>query len=193
MDVFNHSFRKLYIKTINNLDPGLNLPRSNKSPIKKKTAPLKSATGELIQNRARQMERWVQHYSEEEGALDAIKCHQVPSCAGGAWQWSKPWIVKGSRLPWSWQSSWKWQHPCRSPEVLKRKHHLWAAWNPLWREGEVPQDMRGANTVATQHKNKGDRRDCKKLPWHLPQRFKFKVYLLYITTVYNEPDWPACR
>ena len=94
MDVFNHSFRKLYIKTINNLDPGLNLPRSNKSPIKKKTAPLKSATGELIQNRARQMERWVQHYSEEEGALDAIKCHQVPSCAGGAWQWSKPWIVK---------------------------------------------------------------------------------------------------
>ena len=26
MDVFNHSFWKLYIKTINELDPGLNLP-----------------------------------------------------------------------------------------------------------------------------------------------------------------------
>ena len=26
MDVFNHSFWKLYIKTVNELDPGLNLP-----------------------------------------------------------------------------------------------------------------------------------------------------------------------
>ena len=26
VDVFNHSFWKLYIKTINDLDPGLNLP-----------------------------------------------------------------------------------------------------------------------------------------------------------------------
>ena len=26
MDVFNHSFWKLYIKSINDLDPGLNLP-----------------------------------------------------------------------------------------------------------------------------------------------------------------------
>ena len=26
MDVFNYSFWKLYIKTINELDPGLNLP-----------------------------------------------------------------------------------------------------------------------------------------------------------------------
>ena len=33
-------------------------------PTKKKTVPLKSATGEIIQDRAKQMERWVQHYSE---------------------------------------------------------------------------------------------------------------------------------
>ena len=26
LDVFNHSFWKLYVKTINDLDPGLNLP-----------------------------------------------------------------------------------------------------------------------------------------------------------------------
>ena len=30
----------------------------------KKTAPLKSATGEIIQDRAQQMESWVEHYSE---------------------------------------------------------------------------------------------------------------------------------
>ena len=33
-------------------------------PIQKKSAPLKSATGVLIQDRVQQMERWVQHYSE---------------------------------------------------------------------------------------------------------------------------------
>ena len=32
-------------------------------PIQKKS-PLKSATGVIIQDRAQQMERWVQHYSE---------------------------------------------------------------------------------------------------------------------------------
>ena len=31
MDVFNHSFWKLYIKTINDLDPGLNLPEQYQS------------------------------------------------------------------------------------------------------------------------------------------------------------------
>lgn len=51
-------------------------------PTRKKTAPLKSTTGELIQDRAKQMECWVQHYSEPysrenvitEEALNAIKC-----------------------------------------------------------------------------------------------------------------------
>ena len=33
-------------------------------PIQKKSAPLKSATGMIIQDRAQQMECWVQHYSE---------------------------------------------------------------------------------------------------------------------------------
>ena len=33
MDVFNHSFWKLYIKTINDLDPGLNLPEINSAGI----------------------------------------------------------------------------------------------------------------------------------------------------------------
>ena len=33
-------------------------------PIQKKSAPLKSATGVIIQDRAQQMEHWVQHNSE---------------------------------------------------------------------------------------------------------------------------------
>lgn len=33
-------------------------------PTRKKTAPLKSSTGDVIQERDKQMERWVEHYSE---------------------------------------------------------------------------------------------------------------------------------
>ena len=33
-------------------------------PMLKKTVPLKSATGEVIQDREQQMERWVEHYTE---------------------------------------------------------------------------------------------------------------------------------
>ena len=51
-------------------------------PIQKEIAPLKSATGEVIQDRAQQMERWLEHYSElyvrenivTEDALNAIEC-----------------------------------------------------------------------------------------------------------------------
>ena len=51
-------------------------------PIQKEIAPLKSATGEVIQDRAQQMERWLEHCSElfvrenivTENALNAIEC-----------------------------------------------------------------------------------------------------------------------
>ena len=51
-------------------------------PTQKKTAPLKSAIGEVIQERELQMERWVEHYAElyamenvvTEDALNAIEC-----------------------------------------------------------------------------------------------------------------------
>ena len=51
-------------------------------PTQKKTAPLKSATGEVIQDREQQMEHFVEHYTElyakenvvTEDALSAIEC-----------------------------------------------------------------------------------------------------------------------
>ena len=51
-------------------------------PTQKKSAPLKSATGEVIQDREQQMERGVDHYTElyarenvvTEDALNAIEC-----------------------------------------------------------------------------------------------------------------------
>ncbi|KAL8621445.1 hypothetical protein ACOMHN_048245 [Nucella lapillus] len=52
------------------------------SPTQKKTTPLKSAKGEVIQDREQQMEHWVEHYTEiyarenvvTEDALSAIEC-----------------------------------------------------------------------------------------------------------------------
>ena len=51
-------------------------------PTQKKTAPLKSATGRVIQDREQQMQRWVEHYTElyargnvvTEDTLNAIEC-----------------------------------------------------------------------------------------------------------------------
>ena len=54
-------------------------------PIQKKSAPLKSATGVIIQDQAQQMERWMHHYCElysrenvvTEEALNKIECLPV--------------------------------------------------------------------------------------------------------------------
>ena len=51
-------------------------------PNTEENRPLKFATGEVIQDRAQQMQRWVEHYSEpyarenivSEDAFDAIGC-----------------------------------------------------------------------------------------------------------------------
>ena len=51
-------------------------------PMQSQTAPLKSATGDAIKDKSKQMERWVEHYSElysrmnvvSEEALMAMEC-----------------------------------------------------------------------------------------------------------------------
>ena len=54
-------------------------------PMQYKTTPLKAATSKIITDRAKQMERWVEHYSElyskenyvSEHALNAVECLQT--------------------------------------------------------------------------------------------------------------------
>ena len=61
-------------------------------PMQKKTASLKSATGEVNQDREQQMERWVEHYTELYARENVVteshrrcpECHRVPTRAGGA-------------------------------------------------------------------------------------------------------------
>jgi len=133
----------------------------------KKTAPLKSKTGEVITDRDKQMGRWVEHYLElyarensvTQDALDAIeelpileeldseptmeelsKAIDALACGKAPGEDSiPPEIIK-----------------CGKPALLGPLHELLCL---CWREGKVPQDMRDAK-IITLYKNKGDRSDC---------------------------------
>ena len=136
-------------------------------PTQKKTAPLKSATGGVIQDREQQMERGVEHYTElyasenvvTEDGLNAIEC--------------RPELEELDREPTIEELSEALDSLAfgKAPgkdgipaEVLKCcKEILITELHEIlclcWSEGEVPQDMRDAN-VITLYKNKGDRGDC---------------------------------
>eukprot|EP00745_Piridium_sociabile_P043277 TRINITY_DN8831_c0_g1_i1.p1 TRINITY_DN8831_c0_g1~~TRINITY_DN8831_c0_g1_i1.p1 ORF type:complete len:1016 (+),score=240.62 TRINITY_DN8831_c0_g1_i1:1061-4108(+) len=136
-------------------------------PTQKKTAPLKSTTGELIQDRAQQMERWVEHYSElyarenmvTEDALDAIECLPVLEELDG--EPSLEEISEALDSLASGRAPGKDGIPaevlkCCKATIITELHEILCL---CWRKGEVPQDMRDAN-IVTLYKNKGDRSDC---------------------------------
>ena len=133
----------------------------------KKTAPLKSKTGEVITDRGKQMRRWVEHYLElysrensvTQEALDAIeelpvleeldseptmeeigKSIDALACGRAPGEDNiPPEIIK-----------------CGKPALLEPLHELLRL---CWSEGKVPQDMRDAK-IITLYKNKGDHSDC---------------------------------
>ena len=136
-------------------------------PTHSKTAPLKSTTGETITDKSKQMERWVEHYSDlygrentiSDATLEAVerlplmeKLDETPSLE----ELNK--AIDG--LPTG-----------KAPgldgipaEVIKSAkgpllEHLHALLCQCWVEGDVPQDMRDCN-IITLYKNKGDRSDC---------------------------------
>uniref|UniRef100_A0ABM5FP43 Craniofacial development protein 2-like n=1 Tax=Pogona vitticeps TaxID=103695 RepID=A0ABM5FP43_9SAUR len=130
--------------------------------MQKKSAPLKSATGVVIQDRAQQMERWVQHYSElysrenvvTEEALNNIECLPVLEELD-----SEPTLAEIKAVFDSLASG---KAPGRDNipvEVLKCGKEiiiteLYEVFCLCWREGGVPQDMKDAN-IVTLYKNKG--------------------------------------
>ena len=136
-------------------------------PTQKKTAPLKSATGEVIQDREQQMERWVEHYTElyarenvvKEGTLNAIEClpeleelDRDPTIdevieARGSLAFGKAPGQDG--IP-------AGVLKCCKETLITELHEIICL---CWSEGEVSQDMKDAN-VVTRYKNKGDRSDC---------------------------------
>ena len=136
-------------------------------PTVKKTAPLKSTTGETIVDRNDQMVRWVEHYSElysretvvTETALNSIEDLPVMDELDAL-----PTIEELSKAINALSSGKAPGSDGIPPEVIKCEKS--ALLKPLlellhlcWEEGAVPQDMRDA-TIVTLYKNKGDRSDC---------------------------------
>ena len=136
-------------------------------PTQKKTAPLRSAMGEIIKDREQQMKRWVEHYSAlyakdnmvTEDALNTIESLPVleeldsqPSLEelGKALDSLAPGKAPGNDgIPAE-------VLKCHKESLVIELHRLLCL---CWRDGSVPQDMRDAN-IVTLYKNKGDRSDC---------------------------------
>lgn len=136
-------------------------------PHIKKSAPLRSTTGEIISNKAHQMERWVEHYSElysrenkvHQSALDAVE--RLPEMSELDIQPTTEELAKAIDKLSSGKAPGKDGIPaeiikCGKPSLLEPLHKLLCK---CWEEGEVPQSMRDAN-IVTLYKNKGDRSDC---------------------------------
>ncbi|XP_069161741.1 uncharacterized protein [Procambarus clarkii] len=119
-------------------------------PTQNRTAPLKSATGEIIKDRDQQMNRWVEHYSElysrkhlvSVEALDAIKCLPIMEELD-----LEPTVEEVEKAVDSLSSGKALGDDEIPPEVLKcargtLKTELHELLCQCWREGSVAQDMR---------------------------------------------------
>ena len=133
-----------------------------------KIAPLKSAEGQIINDRSKQMERWAEHYQElysrettvTEPALESTRALpkmdklDVP-----------PTIDELSNAIDSLSSRKASGSDNIPPEVVKMAkessllEHLHELLLHCWEEGAVPHDMRDAK-IITLYKNKGERSDC---------------------------------
>ena len=137
-------------------------------PSTVKSAPLKSADGQIIKDRTKQMERWAEHFKElysrvttvTDSALEKVRAlpemneldapptidelrKGIGSLAGGK--------APGSdNIP---------------PEIVKMAEdsslleHLHELLLKCWEDGAVPQGMRDSK-IITIYKNKGERSDC---------------------------------
>ena len=135
-------------------------------PTQKKTAPLKSATGKVIQDREQEMERWAEHHTElyarenviTEDALNAVEC--LPELEELD---REPTIDELSEALDSLASGKAPGKDGIPAEVLKCcKETLITELHEIlclcWSEGEVPQDMRDANVVTLVQKQRRQRR-----------------------------------
>ena len=136
-------------------------------PNVKKIAPLKSKTGEIITDRKKQMERWVEHYLElystentvSEEALNSIQL--MPIMVELDSEPTASLIEKAINGLANDKAPGNGAIPL---EVIKQGipvllQHLHELLSLCWREAEVPQDMRDAK-IVTLFKNKGDLSDC---------------------------------
>lgn len=124
-------------------------------------------TGEIIKDKGKQMERWVEHYSElylrdnsiADSALDAMECLPVMEELNAL-----PTVEELSKaidsLPTGKAPGLDGIPPeavrCAKSVLLNHLHKLLCQ---CWKEGTMPQDMKDCS-IVTLYKNKGERSDC---------------------------------
>ncbi|XP_052249602.1 uncharacterized protein LOC127857228 [Dreissena polymorpha] len=131
-------------------------------PTVKKTAPLKSSTGETITDRNHQMRRWVEHYSELYSSVTVVIESAINAISDLPVMEELDAIPTVDELAKAIDSLSDGIPPeaitCEKTTLLQPLHDLLLL---CWEEGAVPQDMRDAS-IVTLYKNKGDRSDCNK-------------------------------
>ena len=138
-------------------------------PSARKTAPLKSSTGETITDRSKQMDRWAEHYQDlylRESVVTEAALNSIPSLPVME-ELDTPPTEEDEELSKAIDSLARGKAPggdgipaevlqCAKSTLL---HHLYELLCQCWEEGYVPQGMRDAN-IITLYKNKDDRSDC---------------------------------
>ncbi|KAI8512327.1 hypothetical protein Bbelb_089660 [Branchiostoma belcheri] len=133
-----------------------------------KTAPLKTASGDIITDRGKQMERWAEHYQElysRENVVSAAAVENTDTLPLMEELDNAPTIDELRKAINSLASGKAPGSDGIPPEVVKAgkntalHNHLHELLLQCWEEGAVPQDMRNAS-IITLYKNKGDRSDC---------------------------------
>ena len=136
-------------------------------PTQCKTAPLKSSTGEILTDEGKQMERWVEHYSNlysrtttvSPSALDSITT--LPTMEELD---AEPTLEELSKAIGSLAAGKAPGSDSIPPDLIKRCKTtllppLYEVLCQCWKEGCVPQVMRDAK-IITLYKNKGERSNC---------------------------------
>ena len=133
-----------------------------------KTTQLKSTSGEIITDRAKQKERWVEHYQElysRETTVTDRAIENTPSLPVMEGLDTPPTVEELSKAIDSLANNKAPGKDGIPEEIIKAGKqscllsHLHELLLQCWEEGNVPQGMGDAN-IVTLYKNKGERSDC---------------------------------
>ena len=136
-------------------------------PVQRMTSSIKSSTGEILTDNNKQMERWVEHYSNLYSRLNTVSLNALDSLE------SLQTIDELDAVPSIEDLNVAIDHLTNGkapgsdnipPDLIKKcKSALLLPLHEIlcqcWQEGEVPQDMRDAKIINL-YKNKGERSDC---------------------------------
>ena len=136
-------------------------------PLTSKVAPLKSKSGEIIQDQAGQLKRWVEHYLELYSTVTTVSSTALDDIPDMPLMEELDVMPTQEELSKAIDSLACGKAPGNDgipPEALKSgKTALLQPLHELlslcWEQGYIPQDLKDAN-IVTLYKNKGDRSDC---------------------------------